>query len=173
MFQYDIGNYWFSVVPLGTYPPDDYSDSCQSPTQLIVDEAPVEGTITRPNPENGTPIDVDWFKFTVEPLHKYQITLTQSYTANVYFSLYNSNCQFVGSGSTNQTFVAPEGMGDEYKLYVYGSTPRLGEYYTLSIEDLGQEIDDYPNSISTANNTLITSLDGTEYWGNIDYAANV
>ncbi|MCK5001047.1 MAG: hypothetical protein KAS23_16000 [Anaerohalosphaera sp.] len=162
--RYNAGSYSFYVETLGQYPPDSYSDECDSPTTITVDAAPITGTLTH-NPDDS--LEVDWFVFDTEPLHMYQIILTKSDNTDLNFQVYSEDCEYILGWSKNQTVTS--WFGEQYKLHVAGNPAYLGTYYTLEVIDLGLYPDDYSNISDTAE--PITA-DGTHIDGEIQFKSN-
>ncbi|AQQ71682.1 hypothetical protein SMSP2_02059 [Limihaloglobus sulfuriphilus] len=154
------GGYWISFDQAGIYPPDQYSNDCGSANSIMVDEAPIEATITR-----GPPLDTDWFVFETQALHHYQVKLTHSANSNVDFKIFSGDCGTELRGwDTDMNFVS--WYGDDYKIYVCGDDNRLGEYYTLQVLDINSYTDDYPN---TWDQAASIPKDGTMVAGEIEY----
>jgi hypothetical protein len=155
-----LGGYELSFEPLGVYPPDSYSDTCVEADEIIVDAAPIEATITR-----GPPLDNDWFVFETQPLHHYQVVLTQSVNSAVAFQIHSGDCSTVlRSWDSDMNFIS--WYGDDYKILVDGDANKLGEYYTLQVLDIGSYTDDYPN---TWDQGVSIPKDGTMVAGEIQY----
>ncbi|MGE4285226.1 MAG: PPC domain-containing protein [Phycisphaerae bacterium] len=163
------GPYSVAVTALGTYPEDNWSDDCASPSALEVGGSYVEGTITHFDPIESLPADVDWFEFQTDLLHAYQITLLDVDNDELYFSLYKDDCESpLASYLRSFNFVSRE--GGAYKLRISGNGGHMGEYYKIRVEDAALYTDDYFNTAETAQNI---TADGTRFYGNIDYTADM
>ena len=158
------GGYSFYIENLGYYPPDTYSDDCASATEIIVDAAPISGTLTH-NPDGS--LEVDWFVFDTQPLHMYEIRLTKSDNTDLNFQIFNENCEYLLYWAKNYTVTS--WFGEQYRIYVAGSPAHLGTYYTLEVVDLGLYPDDYPN---IADNAVNMPKDGTLIEGEIQFLSS-
>ena len=158
------GTYKLRVDQLAIYPPDSYGQNCSEATPLTVDVAGTIGTIS---PDQA--VNQDWFVFNTTALHKYHITLTQADNCDAAFYLYNADCSVQLYGRTRDITVV-SWFGEDFKILVDGVTSRLGNQYTIKVEDIDTHVDEFPNLSTQA--TMINK-DGTIYDGVIDYSATV
>lgn len=157
----DGGGYWVSVEALGTTANDSYSNLCDSPSEITADADATIGTLDHSNPLE---YDRDWFVFHTQPLHMYRILMTRVDNCDVGFEIYNKDCASVIGGTLDATVTS--WYGEDYKIYVRGSTTLVGNYYTLKVTDLGLYPDDSQNTFDVA--TPIPT-DGTRIDGTIQY----
>lgn len=162
--HYHTGGYTFYIDVLGQYPPDSYADTCAAAAPITVDDDPVPATLN--HYPDGT-LDVDWFEFATEPLHKYEIRLRNSSNTDVNFEVYDETCQRLLSGAKTRTVIS--WFGEPYKIFVYGNPDYLGTYYTLQVIDLGPMPDDYANIFETAQPIV---PDGSSVKGQIQFSAD-
>ncbi|MBI9017866.1 MAG: hypothetical protein JEZ07_11470 [Phycisphaerae bacterium] len=164
LYNYN-GNYSFYIEAIGNFPPDSHQDNHSAASAITVDAAPTEATLNhRPD---GT-LDVDWFVFDTQPLHKYQINLKKADNTDVNCQLHNAEGTLLRGGNKTHTVVS--WFGEQYKIYVYGYPQYLGTHYTLEVVDLGAFPDDYPNTPATA---VSIPKDGTVIEGEIQYLADI
>ncbi len=161
----DAGNYSIKVEFLDTTYPDSYGDDCQDATPIIVDNSPTIGTLDHTNPNL---FDTDWFIFSTQAMHKYQVIITRTDNSNAYFVIYSGNCGSSFSGG-NMSHTLVSWFGEDYKLQIIGSNDLIGQYYTIEVKDLGLQSDDYGNTSDLAH--TITP-DGQEVFGNLQYASD-
>jgi len=158
------GLYRVSVDELGVYDTDTYADICTDADELVVDGDPAYDGIT------DWGLDEDWLTFGTVVLHKYQITLTRSFTSNIAFDLYTQDCatNLKANRTTTLTFVSLDGAN--YNLRVHSSNFTQEGYYEIQVEDLGEQPDDYGNTCDTA-----TPIDtnGAELEGALQYSADL
>ena len=80
------GPYAVRVAEVQTPCPDsDHGDTCEIATALLVDDEPVGGCI---DPDS----DEDWFSFTVQAGHAYEVALDWSAGLNPLWEIYGSDC---------------------------------------------------------------------------------
>jgi hypothetical protein len=158
----NIGPYSVQIDQLDTVT-DSYSNFCQSATPINIDED-VIGTLV-----HDSPYDVDWLSFQPVPLQKYRIRLTPASNSSVWFAVYDENCQQVYGATNDMTFIPWDAA--DYKLYVHGDVNKKGNYYSIKVEPLDNELytDDWPNTRETAANL---PKDGTEVDVAIEYSAD-
>ena len=156
-----VGNYNFYIENLGQFLPDNYSNDCDLPTQITVNNPPIDGTLTH-NLDGS--LETDWFYFETIPLHMYQVNLTKSDNTELNFKLHNENCEAVLGWSKSVTVTS--WFGEDYKIQVAGNASYLGTYYTIEVIDLGLNSDDYENIANQATNI---PKDGTIVQGQIEY----
>ncbi|AQQ08455.1 hypothetical protein L21SP3_00232 [Sedimentisphaera cyanobacteriorum] len=165
-----LGDYSVGAKILEAFPEDSYSNDCSTASEIIVGEPAIDGTINRSDPANSIPIDTDWFKFETQRLHKYEIVLTASDYSNVNFKLYDNDCSLLQN--INYNYATMVSLYDGfYKINVLGNDSKIGEYYNLSVIDLGLQEEDHGNTFENA--TLFSQLDGTRQSGEINYSANI
>lgn len=162
-FDNEGGRYSFNVKYIETVVSDTYSDSCDSPTVIAADGQEVVGTL-----DHTIPYDNDWFVFHTQPLHTYQIQIGYLNNCNVWFELFNAHCGNIYGGTTNITVTSWK--GEDYKIHVTGDTARVGNYYMLTVTDIGTYTDDHGNISDEA--TLIPK-DNTPVAGSINYTSTI
>ncbi len=160
----DIGNYQFAVEKLGSYQPDGFDDTCANPRNITVDAGAVDGIITH---ITSSSTEIDWYQFSTEPQHKYEIRLTRAGNSYPYISVYNDNCNLIIPDGTSYTVTSWN--GEPYKIKVSCSFGYLAIYYNLEVVDLGYCHDDFPNTYDQA---VTIAKDGTEIDGEIDFVSS-
>jgi hypothetical protein len=156
----DGGNYAVFADYFGIYPPDNFSNSCQEPSEIGVNDQAIDGVLN-----HTTPYDEDWFVFHTEPLHTYRILLTRVDNCSAAFEVYPASCGAAVIGNSFDVTVT-SWHGEDYKIRVNGSAASLGNYYTLQVTDIATQIDDFPNTPAEA--TTIRK-DGQFVEGKINY----
>lgn len=162
-FESDGGRYSFDVQYIETELPDVYSNSCDTPTETAADGQALIGTLDHTNP-----YDNDWFVFHTQPLHQYQIQLGYLNNCNVWFEVYSAGCSNIYGGTTSMTLTSWK--GEDYKIRINGDTARVGNYYTLTVTDIGTYPDDHGNVSAEA--TAIPK-DNTPVPGSMNYTSTI
>ena len=174
-FEYDIptyirtyggtGQYTVQIDEIGTYLPDSYGNIADEATPVLVDALATIGTLT----DSEELEYLDWFVFETVPLHKYHITITQTENSNVHFKIFDSTgTNVINNGTRDITLTSIH--GENYKIQVYGSSERVGNYYELKVEYDSVYTDNIGNYQSEAtpiqSNTLYSDL--LEYTSDIN-----
>ncbi|MBN2841845.1 MAG: hypothetical protein JXM68_02080 [Sedimentisphaerales bacterium] len=160
----DNGNYQFSVEKLGSYQPDGFDDTCANPRNIIANAGSVDGSITH---ITSSSTENDWYEFSTQPQHKYEIRLTRAGNSYPYISIYDENCQLLLPESGSYTVTSWN--GEPYKIKISCSFGYLAIYYNLEVIDLGYCPDDLPNTYGQA---VTIAKDGTEVNGEIDFVSS-
>lgn len=158
------GTYKLRVDQLAVYPPDSYGQNCSEVTPLTVNAAETIGTISPDQAVNN-----DWFVLNTTALHEYHITLTKADNSDAAFSLYSADCSTRLHSRTREITVV-SWFGEDFKILVDAATSKLGNQYTIKVEDVETHVDDFPNLSTLAT---VIKKDGTVYNGTINYNATV
>lgn len=134
------GSYAFSVESFGIVGPDSFSNSCDEPTLIGVNDPAIEGTL-----DHTSPYDQDWFVFHTQPLHTYRILLARVDNCSAGFEVYPAGCGSAVIGNTTDATVT-SWKGEDYKIRVNGSAGSYGNYYTLQVTDIATNEDEFPNT---------------------------
>lgn len=154
------GNYALSVESFGVIGTDSFSNSCEEPSLIGVNDPAIEGTL-----DHSDPYDQDWFVFHTEPLHTYRILLARGDNCSAAFEVYPASCGGVVIGNSTDVTVT-SWKGEDYKIRVNGSSGSYGNYYTLQVTDIATNVDEFPNTWEEA---ATIRKDGVFVEAKIDY----
>jgi len=157
------GQYQVSVNLIGVFSTDTYPNFCSGPEVIEVNAPALVDGITA----NG--VDEDWFTFSAEPFHKYQVNLYRASNTDIRFDLYRIACgPFILTNKTTLTLVSWD--ANDYDLRVHDSGFDANGYYEISVTDFNVQPDDFGNSSSAA---YPINPNGQDVNGSIQYTADV
>lgn len=154
-----LGDYTVILNDLGL---DDHGDEPALATPIIVDGAPMEGSIE-------TRGDDDWFTFEAEVGRLFRITLTRGTISGSYLYLYRPDgLRIAESHSTPEEITFELDEPGRWYIRVRHSGTGSGTYQ-LSLEDVG--VDDHGDEASEGTPVVIDGVvhGEIETWGDLDY----